>query len=236
MHLKETEGIVMSAFSHDPSIVLNRVSGLGVTSAVTPQHIDQVIEFYRQAGVGRFFLQDSPEAEPAERLIWYEQADLQKQRPWMKFRHSLDTLPPRSKHLKAESVSPKQAMECAQIIVHGVDLQNDTAELLALMMLRPDWQAVMVCIDGQVAGVAGLYIKQSTGWCDWAATHPDYRGRGVQSALLAERLHRAAAANCRAVFSTTGAAVPGDPQHSYNNLLRVGFREEYLVDNYSVCH
>ncbi len=233
MHLREKDGLLMSAFSHDPGIVLNRASGLGVSSAVTPQQIEAVVDFYRQAGIRRFFLQDHPRATPAERNTWLAQAGLEKQRPWMKFRHSLDTLPPPSPHLAVEPVDAQRARECANIIVHGFDLQTNTAELLVRMMQRPNWQPVMVCIDGKVAGVACLYIRHGTGWCDWAATHPDYRARGVQSALLAERLRGAKIAGCHAVFATTGAAVPGDSQHSYNNLLRAGFREDYLADNYA---
>jgi hypothetical protein len=36
------------------------------------------------------------------------------------------------------------------------------------------------------------------------------------------------------VFAETGEAVPGDPQHSYRNLLRGGFRELTLRQNYLV--
>ena len=179
MHLEESGGALLSAFSRDPSIVLNRVSGLGLVTPITPQQIDNIIDFYRHAGVGRFFLQDCPQATPAERITWYEEAGLIQQRAWMKFCHNLESLPPMSKELVVEPVDATRAIECASIVVHGFDLQAPTAELLATMILRPGWHSVMVRIREKVAGTAGLYINGDIGWCDWAATHPDYRGRGV---------------------------------------------------------
>lgn len=66
----------------------------------------------------------------------------------------------------------------------------------------------MVRMDREVAGVAALFIHGETGWCDWASTRPEFRGHGIQQALLAVRLRLARDKGCRAVYTTTGAAVP----------------------------
>jgi hypothetical protein len=55
----------------------------------------------------------------------------------------------------------------------------------------------------------------------------------VQRALLAHRCRQAEALGCRRVHTCTGEAVPGDPQHSYNNILRCGFRETYVRGNWA---
>ncbi|HUG99452.1 MAG TPA: hypothetical protein VMQ83_09790 [Gammaproteobacteria bacterium] len=39
---------------------------------------------------------------------------------------------------------------------------------------------------------------------------------------------------CRKLLTCTGEAVPGDPQHSYRNILKAGFRESYVRDNYAL--
>ncbi len=57
-----------------------------------------------------------------------------------------------------------------------------------------------------------------------------FRDRGIQSALLAARLHHARRLACRAVVTTTGVAVPGDPQHSYRNILKTGFDPLYQTE------
>jgi hypothetical protein len=35
------------------------------------------------------------------------------------------------------------------------------------------------------------------------------------------------------MFTCTGVDVPGDPQHSYKNILKAGFREDYVRRNFS---
>lgn len=90
-----------------------------------------------------------------------------------------------------------------------------------------------MAFDGGLAiGTGALFVMDGIGWCDWAVTVPDARGRGCQSALLAARLAHARNIGCRDIFSCTGAPVPGDPQHSYHNLLRAGFRETELRQSF----
>jgi hypothetical protein len=47
----------------------------------------------------------------------------------------------------------------------------------------------------------------------------------VQRALLAHRLRVADRSRLARVHTCTGAPAPGDPQHSYRNILRCGFVE-----------
>jgi len=35
------------------------------------------------------------------------------------------------------------------------------------------------------------------------------------------------------LVTATGEAVAGDPQHSYKNIKRAGFREKYVRENWS---
>jgi hypothetical protein len=82
------------------------------------------------------------------------------------------------------------------------------------------------------AGVGALYVKNGYGWTDFGATAPALRRRGSQGVLMAARLERALELGCKKVFTCTGVNVPGDPQHSYGNILRAGFAEDYVRENY----
>ena len=42
----------------------------------------------------------------------------------------------------------------------------------------------------------------------------------------------AADMGCKNLYTMTGEAVPDDPQHSYSNILRAGFEEAYLRENW----
>jgi GNAT superfamily N-acetyltransferase len=74
-------------------------------------------------------------------------------------------------------------------------------------------------------------VQQGIGWTDWGATAPDFRGRGLQRALLCHRLRLADGLGLVRVHTCTGAPAPGDPQHSYANILRCGFAETRLRAN-----
>jgi GNAT superfamily N-acetyltransferase len=72
--------------------------------------------------------------------------------------------------------------------------------------------------DGVLAGGAGLRMSDGVAQFAGAATAPRYRGRGVQSALLAARLADAAAAGCDVAVIVTQ---PGS--RSQQNAQRRGF-------------
>ncbi len=68
-------------------------------------------------------------------------------------------------------------------------------------------------------GVGGLISMGDVGYLGWAGTDPACRGRGVQSALIAARVARAAELGLRWCVSETNTAV----KTSLRNLLRAGF-------------
>ncbi len=86
--------------------------------------------------------------------------------------------------------------------------------------------------DDKPAGVGALYVKDGLGWTDFGATAPEFRQMGSQSALMSARLQRALDSGCKQIFTCTGVSVPGDPQHSYSNILKAGFSESYVRENY----
>ncbi len=77
-------------------------------------------------------------------------------------------------------------------------------------------------VGGEPAGAACLLVRDGLAMLCGAATLPDFRKRGVQTALLHARLARAAEAGCGIVQF---GAVPGGTSH--RNAQRVGFRVAY---------
>ena len=49
--------------------------------------------------------------------------------------------------------------------------------------------------------------------------------------MLSARIRYAFEVGCKTISTTTGEAVPGDPQHSYGNITKSGFEEAYLREN-----
>jgi hypothetical protein len=66
------------------------------------------------------------------------------------------------------------------------------------------------------------------GWLGLAATLPDRRRLGAQSAPLAARVQAAIDAGCRTQTTETGKRLPDRPSNWYRNILRAGFEELYV--------
>jgi ribosomal protein S18 acetylase RimI-like enzyme len=84
------------------------------------------------------------------------------------------------------------------------------------------WRLYLARVDGTPAGAALLALDDDLGYLANASTLPEFRRRGVQSALIAARIADAAAAGCDVVSSQAefGSA-------SQRNLERAGLRIAY---------
>ncbi len=79
-------------------------------------------------------------------------------------------------------------------------------------------QQFLAVVAGEVAGCGGVVIADGVAWVGGAATLPQFRGRGVQAALVRRRLQHGQEHGCDLAAAT---AVPiGD---SARNLTRLGF-------------
>lgn len=81
----------------------------------------------------------------------------------------------------------------------------------------PEWQLFLARIGGAPAGAAVLSIHGDIGYLAAASTLPEYRGRGVQSALIAARLACARIRRCTIVSVGTDWG-----SQSQRNLQRAG--------------
>jgi GNAT superfamily N-acetyltransferase len=84
---------------------------------------------------------------------------------------------------------------------------------------HPGWRLYLARVDGAPAASAALTIEGGLGYLANAATVPEMRGRGCQSALLSRRIADAAAAGCDAVASLAEFG-----SGSHRNLERAGVR------------
>ena len=98
---------------------------------------------------------------------------------------------------------------------------------------QEDWRVYMSFDGDRPAGCGAMRIHDGVAWLDWAATLPEFRRRGSQGAILARRVADARELGCDLLLTATGVAKEGDPQHSYRNIERAGFRLSHVRDNWS---
>jgi len=84
---------------------------------------------------------------------------------------------------------------------------------------QPGWSLYLARFDGAPAATAILYVAENVGYCADATTHPAFRGRGLQTALLHRRIADASAAGVD--FVCSGADFLSQ---SHRNMERAGMR------------
>ncbi|CCQ74826.1 GNAT family N-acetyltransferase [Magnetospira sp. QH-2] len=233
LHQTLIGGALVSMGGLDSSVVVNRTIGLGQASPATRRDVEAICAHYRDAGIGRWFVQVAPDAQPAALPQWLTDEDLKPMRRWMKFTHDGQSLPQAATDLAIREIDRDHAADFARIVNESFEMDAAAESGLAGLVGRPGWH-IFMAFEGDTPAAAGaLFIKDGVGWCDWGATDPAFRCRGAQSAILARRIKTAFENGCRLLGTCTGEDVPGDPQHSYRNIERSGFKAAYLRDNYA---
>lgn len=215
------------------AIVVNRTIGLGLEAPATRESVRDIVARYRDAGVQRFFIHRHPGAGPPEMVEWMLEAGLEKARGWQKFERGPEPAPIVETDLSIRRIGPDQATTFARIVCDAFDLGDAAVPWVAALAGRERWHLFMCFHGDEPAGTGALFMDNGCGWTDFGATAPKFRQRGSQAALLAARINHAIELGCRKLFTCTGEEVPGDPQHSYKNILKAGFREIYIKENYA---
>lgn len=226
-------GALVALLPKVPDPMLNRVLGTGVHAPASRAQVEAIVARFREAGVPRWFLHRCPSAQPPELDAWLADAGLVRyQRSWAKFVWSGGALPSPHPGMRVERAGPEHAQSFAEIVASAFAMPPPLYPLLSSIVGRDRWRTYL-CFDGSTPFAAGaLFVDDGAAWLGFGATLASHRGRGGQTAILAQRVRDAHALGCRTVVTETGEEVAGDPQHSYNNIVRAGFRVLYLRENY----
>ena len=235
VHSLEIDGSYVSIASALPAsaIVINRTLGCGLMEEATKDTVAGIVDAYAKAGVQRFFVHHHPDAIPRELPEWYGEAGLVRARGWQKFERGRESVASATTDLSVRLAGPDDGEQFAKIVCSAFDLGDIAIPWLARLPGRDAWHVFMSFDDGKPAGAGALFVKDGIGWTDFGATAPEYRRRGSQSAVLAARIEHALDLGCDRIFTCTGEAVEGDPQHSYRNIDKAGFRRSSVRENYA---
>jgi GNAT superfamily N-acetyltransferase len=211
------------------AIVVNRVLGLA-----GPDDLRQAVAAYRAAGTARFFVNGAGQGDEAAFAAEAAALGLLPARGWRKFARGRDEpVPDAPTPFAIREIAAGQGEGSGRIAAAGFDLGDAAADWLARLPGQPGWR-VFAAFDGdRPVGTGSIFTAGDTAWIDWDATVPSARGRGVQLSLLAHRVRTALGMGVRQLFTCTGEAVPGEPQHSYANIQRCGFAEGTLRPNFA---
>jgi GNAT superfamily N-acetyltransferase len=224
------DGVVCGRVRDLPrSRMFNHVFGLGRSGPANNELLDRIAEFYGQEA---YFVALAPDTEPDHLARQLEARGFVADYAWTKFCRGVDPPTPVETDLRVEPIGPQHARDFGRIVAAGFELPEFTGRWLAALFARPRWTCFIAFEADRPAATGALFVCRGVGWLTFAATLPEFRRRGAQSALLAARVDAAAQLGCRVVVTETGALEEGRPSNSYRNIVRAGFKPIYERPNY----
>ncbi|WAU82011.1 GNAT family N-acetyltransferase [Streptomyces sp. Qhu-G9] len=218
----------------DPSHFFNRAGGFGTDRPITVDDLTRVCDFYRQQGVAQGSIMLAPRSLPPDWAATASKLGLTEGSRYTKLSRDTETVPATvgvpvlDPGWRVGVVEARQAHEWATVMMTTFGFTSPAMiEMAASFVGKADWRQYAVWADKRIVAVGSVFLNGECAHMFAGATLPDARGRGAQSALLAARLHAAAAEGCRWIVAETVAESPGEHNPSLHNLLRAGFEPMY---------
>jgi GNAT superfamily N-acetyltransferase len=206
---------------------MTQAIGIGLDGAPTDSDLDQLEEFFWSRGAAI-----EMEVCPLVALSLYQLLAARGYRlievsnVLVREMAGAETLRTSAPGVSVRAARDDEANLWAQTVARGFAEQSaPTEELVEAMQgffRRRDACCFIAFADGSVAGGGVVAANEGVGGLFGASTLPAFRRRGVQAALLAERLRWAQSHRCDLA---AGIAQPGSG--SQRNLERAGFRVAY---------
>ncbi len=200
--------------------------GLGVFDELTPATLDKIEDFFRDHGAPVFH-EVSPFAGVAALALLCERGYRPVEMTSILYQPVAQSAPIVQTDVTVRVAGPEEAELWNRINTAGwahdhPELEEFLLELGAVMAARDQTVCFLAEIDGQPHAAGALCLHQGVALFAGAATVPEFRRRGLQSALLSERMRYAFDHECDLAMM---GALPGS--NSQRNAERSGFQIAY---------
>ena len=223
----ESPGIAVPALAAVDAGLFNRVIGLGVRAPADDAVIEAVLASYARRGQTDIVVEATPAGRPddlRERLAAHGLVDTgyRQAKTWQA--PALYDGPGMDDVIRLD---PDDADEFAQVNMLAWRVPAFLAVWFAATLFADDFRHFGVKVGGRLVSTGAMYVSDGMAWLGFGATLPEHRGRGMQTALLARRVHEAATLDCHIVHSDTAASSAEARSPSLANMLEVGFQHVY---------
>jgi hypothetical protein len=223
------------AIREDPSRFFNRAGGFGAGESITADILAQVCDFYREQGVPQGAFMIAPSLLPPDWATSASKLNLTETSRFVKLGCDTETalsaadgVAALDPGLRVGLVESHQAHEWATVMMTTFGFTTPgMIDMAASCVGKPNWHQYAVWDGERIIAVGSIFADGECADMFGAATLPEGRGRGAQSARLTIRAQAAQAAGCRWLVAETGAEDPGDHNPSLHNMLRTGFEPLY---------
>jgi len=215
----------------EPALIFRRVVGLGVEQPASEPEIGQVFAYMRGLGVN-YAIAVAPQCQPDALSSWLDKDGFTRAYSWMKFRRRCEDTPQATCDLDIRVIESDLANEFGRVVATGFGLPSTVVPWVGALAGRENWVCVMAFAGSTPVASGAAFITGEYAWLGLGATLESHRRLGAQNALLVRRLIEAKALGANVAVTETGERLPDRPSQSYRNILRAGFEEMYLRQNY----
>ena len=206
----------------------NRIVILGVSTPTSMQEIEAIVASYLANFQTRFRLDISPLAGPGdvtELLVarGFQESPRLIAKSW----RYLDALPPLDSNFVVREVTVDHVDQWSKLSRDAWGLPRQFGPWFKATVRVNGSYHVDVFEDNHFIAGAALFASDGLGWAGFAATMPNYQGRGLQLALLKKRLHIAASLGCEIVHTESETGTPEAPSPTLRNLKNIGMERIY---------
>ncbi|MEJ2103411.1 MAG: GNAT family N-acetyltransferase [Ignavibacteriaceae bacterium] len=213
-------------------LAFNRVVGLGIKEPIDEDIIDIILNKIEANQVNRFFIQIHPEvySDKLRRLL--ELNTFSHYNNWVRLVRDASPASKIKTKLEIKTITKNTSKLFGEIVVKSFEWPDELAEWIASPIGRKNWYHYMVFEKNIPIATAAFFHTGSYAWFDFAATHPDHRGKGAQSALLARRIDDCRKLGVKTIIVETAEQTSKKESPSYRNVLNAGFKEAYKRPNF----
>jgi GNAT superfamily N-acetyltransferase len=216
-------------------VLFNRSFGVDAAGPASAILAESVVARYRAQRIGRYFLHLHAERpEPAVREALAVLGLVRYPRVWHRFVRGRERVALRGGAFSVGPAQPGEAVLLATLLARGFDLPEPAVALLAAAVEDPAFRGYAARdASGRPVAALLLHARGDLAHVTATATDPAHRGLGAQAALIAQALSDALDAGCRQVSAETGAPIADEPNPSYRNLERAGFRFVHAIEHWA---
>ncbi|WP_018866626.1 MULTISPECIES: GNAT family N-acetyltransferase [unclassified Thioalkalivibrio] len=229
--VRSRSGLALVAPGLKKILVFNRVLALGVAEPASEDYIDELAALYAPHELP-WAVELSPHARPEPIPQWLRDRRIRRGAPSAVLVRSTHDVPEVTTDLEIRPWQPEDNDAGAALAAQTFSVPEEVTALLAALPYSPKWRQWLALDEGKVVATGLVYLGDGVAWTGWAATHPDYRGRGLHGALVSARLRDASLHGCTSVITDTAVGTADKPDQSYKNHLRKGFEVSHLRHTY----
>jgi hypothetical protein len=218
-----------------PAPFFNRVIGLGNNTPATNRDLDEAVGLYRAAGLKKWWVQLSPDAQPdtLEEMLGMRGFTTAARRSWAKCARDNSPILPMKSALEIRALRPREEQAFAQTLCAAYGLPPSAAPWFARIPALPGWKAVAAFDRGAMIGGGLVHVHGENGWLGLGGVRREARGKHAHRALMIERIRLANASGCRLIATETGEPIGKEPSPALHNMYACGFGKVCTRLNYA---